>query len=435
MANYAPITQEYIDGIRPDVLDFICALYGYRCLSDELAYRFFCKHFWDKDFFLNLLNRLEKEDILQRINFFHDGENASALFLTERGIALIKEAQPEMCDTIRKKAHSLMLLPSKIHHQLSLNTFALQLKREASYNRFDFEYTDRLFFGKFGQHIYPDAVIMLNGQPVFVEADCGTECYAALLKKMQAYYQFLFSMNREFYFKTIKVVFVLDGVVTGDRRRQTITKAFLDSGCCWLQSQIDVWVGTTDELCSALCYGCIGTVKERIALDKAVDALEKHFRWRAERNAPLYPEPDPDDFEDPDLPGYIKKPLFVDAKFSFPIQDGPYAGKSKTMYVDYFSKLHPSVLSPLITEFFSKQFASIYIVIFASERDARNALKIIREHVNPSMPKFYCTTAERLSSRNFYEALFTVDERDRLLHYTNEYLTEVEFERKITKNG
>lgn len=436
MANYIPITWDIIDRLTDDVTEFLYALLRFRCLTDKLASEYFCKDPQTKDSFQSLLEYLENECMLQRISFFHKGKNESVLFLTERGIALIKALHCGTLPAAESRAHKLMLLPPKIPHQLVLNEFALAVEQDAYYCNSNFSYKDRLYLGKISRYIFPDALMMLDGQPIFVEADRGTEGYDALLKKFRGYYHYIFSTNREFYSNTVKVVFVLGDVKTGDRRRQTIMKAFLDSGCYWLQSQFDLLVGTKDELHEALFYRCSRTEEERLDIDKAVDSLMHRFRRCPERCVPLYPDSDPDDYADPDLPGYVKKPLFADAKFTFPIRVGAHQGESRSIYVEYCSKIHPSVLSPIITEHFKVKFSSPLIVVFPSERDARNILKMIREHTSPPMPIFYCTTTARLrSKRSIYEALFTVDAQDRLYHFIDDRLTNLEFERKISKNG
>lgn len=257
------LRRDDIKALSPADRSMICSIYLHRCLTFEQMYRFYYSKESPKRTYANwhLKEMLEKDFLLEIPYQDEEGEN-KAYFLAATGIILAKRLfkipstvlpeAPDRCSAYNWHSKDLKLSPSKINHQIHLNTFALQFAERMGNG--EMSYLDEKFVpckDIYSMRARPDGKVLLPDQALYLEMDMNTERMKSLKMKWDGYRTF--AGTNDFYQESQQypssVLFILDNVVRVEQRVKTVLQS-LESSCvtdCFTPN-FDFYIGTPDEM-------------------------------------------------------------------------------------------------------------------------------------------------------------------------------------------
>lgn len=253
-----------IKALSPADRSMLCSVYLHRCLTFEQMYRFYYSKENSKITYAkwHLQEMLEK-DFLLEIPYQSDTEENNAYFLSATGIVLAKRLfgipstclpqAPDRCTAYHWHSKDLKLFPTKINHQVHLNTFALLFAERMGIEQ-NMSYLDEKFM--LNKDIYsmrarPDGEILLPDQAIYLELDMNTERMKSLQMKWDGYRTLV--RTNDFFQETqqypVSMLFILDNVVRVDQRIKTVLQSLEKS--CFVDAfnpGFDFYIGTPEEM-------------------------------------------------------------------------------------------------------------------------------------------------------------------------------------------
>lgn len=257
------LRRDDIKALSPADRSMICSVYLHRCLTFEQMYRFYYSKENPKLTYAkwHLKEMLEKDYLLE-IPYLNGEEEDKAYFLAATGIVLAKRLfqipstflleAPDRCSAYSWHSKDLRLSPSKINHQIHLNTFALRFAERMGHG--EMSYLDEKFMpckDIYSMRARPDGKVLLPDQALYLELDMNTERMKSLKMKWDGY-RTLVGTN-DFYQESQKypasVLFILDNVVRIEQRMKTVLQS-LESSCIVnnFTPNFDFYIGTPDEM-------------------------------------------------------------------------------------------------------------------------------------------------------------------------------------------
>lgn len=252
--------------------EIIKNLYKYRCLTDEQVIKLVGKHRANMSSAVppRLINN---KLIYKEINTYSDSEEA-VYFLTNAGIKKychICNVPSSLMNLNTMKIEKgyitesgLRLKPQFLNHQISLNTFVIdliaKLKKEQPNKPHSYYHEKN---SQIYEDIRPDGVFYFNDICYFLEMDMGTETPKQLADKWENYRAFI-RKQQEATERKIVVLFIVGEVSNKERRIDVIKRTVYEQILSFLGPQLDIIV---DDM-----QGCINAV---VNLSSVENELER----------------------------------------------------------------------------------------------------------------------------------------------------------------
>ena len=266
--------QTSLDLLKQELTDvdksFLIHLYKLRCMSVDLAFRFFYSrrralmpYCEDRLFFMvdnGLITMEQAPGIETEIIFLtKDGVRYVTTCIDSAVSGIIREVwneKEQRMESVVKSAATLRIKPPLIKHQLALNYFVLEYMEFADKNGIEYEYYDMLFAPKCSAKMMPDGVLVLNNKIVLVEMDTGSERGQVLLRRWESYRVF-FARPTPFYDRLpIVILFVLENNSEKLTRKNTFLRSVCNSGLISdLDGQPELYTVRVDEARTLLQKG------------------------------------------------------------------------------------------------------------------------------------------------------------------------------------
>lgn len=257
------IRRDDVKALSPADRSMLCSIYLRRCLTFGQIYRFYYQKERAKETYArwHLHEMLDKE-YLMAVDYPERGETNTAYFLSATGVVLARRLfripstklpeAPNRCAGFDWHSSDLTIAPSKINHQIHLNTFSLLFAERAGeldYNYLDEKYIPTVY--AYSMRSRPDAQIVLPNQTLYLEMDMNTESMADLEKKWLRYRVLV--GTGDFYEKSLEapaaVLFILDNITRPDIRTKTVLKSLEKSGFMdCISPTFDFYIGTPEEI-------------------------------------------------------------------------------------------------------------------------------------------------------------------------------------------
>ena len=232
-------------------------LYQLRCLSIQQVYRlYYQEHLEFKQFVQETLVALVQ---LKLIKLNHYKENEFGITLENEGVQVVRHLlnlPPNLFTKDKRmlqrgylRASDLRVLPRFMNHQIHLNEFILQF--ESQFNKKYTAYRYKYFDEKHLTHylsIRPDGLLHLFDVDLFLEMDMGTETKKALEQKWRHYRQFITNEDFKYQERRMIIFMFCEGEVEVQARRELILKTAFETLGDYFSNQIDMYVGSTEEL-------------------------------------------------------------------------------------------------------------------------------------------------------------------------------------------
>ena len=261
------LRRDDIKALSPADRSMLCSVYLHRCLTFDQMYQFYYSKENRKKTYANwhLREMIDKDFLLEIPYLTEAGEEDKAYFLAATGIVLVKRLfkipstflpeAPDFCNAYSWHSKDLKLSPSKINHQIHLNTFALQFAERAnSYGSIQASYFDEKFIPSkdiYSMRARPDGKILLQDQALYLELDMNTERMRSLQMKWDGYRTLIGTNDfyQEMQTHPISVLFILDNVIRIEQRIKTVLQS-LERSCLVdsFQPYFDFYIGTPEEM-------------------------------------------------------------------------------------------------------------------------------------------------------------------------------------------
>lgn len=404
------------------------SIYTHRCLTVNQIHQLHFKVSSPIKRTEQRIQKLVKMNYLKAVPFKNE---QIAYFLTTNGINAIRyefDLPTNIYDAQRKvvrrgyyRASELEIYPKLINHQIHLNQFVIDFKKlnlNVNYKYFDEKYVSQ-YTG-----IRPDGMLSILDTDFFLEMDMGTESKKQLLEKWENYRNFLSSMEYSFREKRIVVLFIVEGTHHTQSRidlvKYTIYERLLDV----LDSEFEIYVGTSEDLLNLLKKRLVPSLT---GVDPHGELLK---RVLTEKH----------DFHVAD--GEHLKSAFNGTSFQYYIQKLNEQGNllvennriQEFVVDDYFFE-KCSVMSKIfyinkLNVFFKEKFQRTipYLVV---EKNELQLYKDCRMIELLDFSNVYFTTYQRLKELPFHEAVFQMDARGNIFHFSNSGLQERIFEQNL----
>ncbi|MEG1301224.1 MAG: replication-relaxation family protein [Erysipelotrichaceae bacterium] len=409
-------------------------LYYYRCLSVSQCWKI-CYKNAGVDLKTFVKKRVTPFHKLKLITINNTGKTYS-LMITDIGIDILstrKNLNNDFFDTKTKKmrtgtlkASAIQMLPRLMNHQIALNQFVIDFstifKKQENYDT-KFTYHDEKFMSKY-LFVRPDGMISFNNLELFLEMDMGTENKKQLIDKWNNY---RLALSNELGRTDTKIIvlFILDCPADKLQTRKnivryTIAQTLIDDNF----DKFDIYIGTKKELLEAVFHKILPIYFNCYFFDNfVIDRLisQRHGFTSGD--------------------GSKLKKVFYSASYAYYIRKineqnriKRQDGKIQEYMFDEYLFGPMSILNKIIyQEKNSSMFEMLYhrninyVILVESIDSIYNDLNVLDLL---DVPDVYFTTAERLSTRSFCEALFCFDSQGNYYHFQDFGLTE-----KITEGA
>ncbi len=419
---------------------FLAYLYRMRCLSVDMAFRFFySKKRPYMPYCLDSLVYLVKKGL---ITIEDDADDRTeVVFLTNLGIQYLFEyvdherygitlpegAADDESKAI-KNAKQLRIKDRLLNHQLLLNYFVLEYIEYADEHGIQYEYYDLLFAPKCSERMMPDGVLVLKDRIVLLEMDTGTERQDRLVNRWLSYRSF-FAKPEPFYANTpITALFILDNISDSAYRRTSFMKTICASGLISdLGPDKELYAVGTEEAKALLRV----EFDQEILNEELIVPVARHmvqncgflFYDTAFLSSVGVP---PFSYYVCCKAGGIDKPLILD-------------GRPVEFLLDAWEDDRYSVLNKmseiLATEQKLLRAPGVgrtipYVVVVSDLQAAANVARFAIDD-DEKLKNIYFTTPDRVAKGlPFYEMIFTIDSDLRIRHFTDYSLTQTVYERQ-----
>lgn len=399
-------------------IEFLRAIYEYRCLSLQQAVQYFYEEeYADVDEFDEKVTQLLELELVEVIEY----KEGHALFLTNRAIEIIRDSYGLATNIVDHErnvikrgyytASELKMLPRLINHQVHLNRFVLDFSHLAqdetlNWSHFGEKHVSQ-YFG-----IRPDALIRFYDVDLFLEQDMATESKTQLMNKWDNYRTYLRSKEHDLNTRKIIVLFIVDNTTQIEKRKDLVRFTAVDSLIDLFSSRFEMFVGTRSELLDLVFSSIIPTMQGlngthnhlmkllRIRHNYAVqDATKlKRFLSDTEYSFMIYKMDDQNNLIIQN--GRLQEFLLDDATGS------PFSLHHKLAYHKRNS-----------ASFYREMNRHISVIILV---DSEYAIKK-QLHLTglTGTDNVYYTTLKRLEEMSFSEALFQFDRSGNQYHFTN----------------
>lgn len=393
-------------------IDALKSIYEHRCLTTEQIYELHYKRslrgneetIVSDAYCKKKLNEFVELDVLEKVEHM----NQDVYFLTTDGINLIRycyDLPTNIYDIdrgiIRRgyyRAFELKISPRHINHQLSLNQFLIDFKMK-NHNIY-WKYYDEKHISDF-RNIRPDGLLRILDTDFFLEMDMATESKNQLYEKWDNYRRFLDSQEFDYLERKVVVLFIVENTANPQARidlvKHTLGARLMDK----IDSNFDIYVGTSEDLLNLLDY------KIGISLKNQIDENDAIFNAMAEHGFSVaLGEKLKNTFNNVEYDFYCRK---IDENNHVIIENNKIQEYILDSYkFEPFSVLKKIAFLSLSNVYFREKLKRelSYIVVVESEDVIYRDLKIMDLLV---VDNVYYTTLERLEMRSFPEALFQFD--------------------------
>lgn len=393
-------------------LEFLKNVYLFRCLTIRQAYNSFYQDsipYFNK--FIDIkLRELVKNDLIEEVLF---NKNNIALFLTKKGVEIVKDAfklPNEILDIKTKKivkgyytSSQLKMLPRLIPHQIHLNQFVLDFKKIYNHKNYssNWTYFDEKYVSQYST-IRPDGLINFLGTDFFLEMDMATENKAQLIDKWKNYRRFLNSGDYLIGKKKIIVLFILGNTNNIENRKNivklTASSILLDE----FSDYFDIIVGTKDELLTRLFNVIIPNIQQtNYRIEELKGIINSKHGFSVASAHSLKKQLNNTDYE-----FYIRK---LDEQNSIILDEGVL----QEYLMDYFYIDNLNIINRI--SYMAKNNATFkhyykrdlkYIVVVDNLQELYKELSLFELYLEPNI---YYTTIDRLNALPFHKALVQFD--------------------------
>ncbi|MFF2531569.1 replication-relaxation family protein [Brevibacillus sp. NPDC058079] len=418
-------------------VDTLMSIYQFRCLNEKQIYQL---HFQQmtpidealsKDLTISRIQELLSLELIKEVEYL-GGERV--YFLTPSGVEVIRhyfELPTNVLDAQKKvvkrgyyRASELEIYPKNINHQIHLNQFVIdfqQLKLDINYKYFDEKHVSQY------TNIRPDGMISLLDTDFFLEMDMATESKKQLYEKWENYRKFLTSREYAYREKRIVVLFIVEGTSRIKERidliKYTIYERLLDV----LDSEFEIYVGTSADLRSLLSNRLIPACKEEDPYTtKIKKVLEDKHGFHVSDGEQVRPV-----FQGTKYALYMRR---LNENNKILIDEGRV---QEFLVDDYF--FEPTTLVSKVAymdknnSYFKSRFNReiVYLVVGKTEDQMYNDLRMVDLI---GLKNIFFSTYQRLREKPFHEAVFQFDLLGNLHHFTNNGLEERVFEGNLEQN-
>ena len=402
-------------------------LYHLRCLSIEQIYQlYYCQNTEFKSFVQKNISELVRLKLIKLSNY---KDNAFGATLENDGVQVVRQLlnlPPNLFTKDKRiiqrgylRASDLKVLPRFMNHQVHLNEFILKFEQQFaekceghSYKYFDEKHLTHYL------SIRPDGLLHLFDVDLFLEMDMATETKKALEQKWRHYRQFITNEEFEYQERRMIIFMFCEGEVDVQARRELILKTAFETLGDYFSNQIDMYVGSTEELTHLL-----------------FEKLIPHWQQ-----------------QDPNLPNWqrlLKQKgfkLFRATQFNHFLNKGHYQlfaqlplknSKGETFTQDFFLDDWRAQRLAICTNiaFFYQNRRNLekvypnpvkYLICTNHESQCKELLTILNLLNEPDV---YFTTIERLNQYPLEQAIFCFDFDGNRYHFRS-----LNFEQKIVEN-
>lgn len=427
-------TYELSNALTQTDLKVLEAIYLFRCLTIRQVYKnFYAEQIQNFELFQSTkLKELIEFDVVE-LQEFNRGNYA--LFLTSNGVEVVRytcDLPTNIMDEKNKvvkrgyyRAGELKMLPRLINHQVHLNQFVLDFKKEADNKNLKWKYYGEKYVSQYA-NIRPDGLIQSLDIDFFLEMDMNTESQKQLVEKWQNYRNFLTSREYGYKEKRIVVLFIIENATNIEKRkdivRLTASQILLDI----FDSEFDIYIGTSEELMTLVFDKLIPNVQQSNWRQEVIkNKLLEKFGFNVANGDRLKKV-----LNNSEYGYYIRK---IDQNNNIVVENRRI---QEYLFDDYFYR-PLSVLKKIAylqrnTSYFKSHYGRdiSYIVLIENEDMAYHDLKIVDL---VGVRNVYFTTLERVERLPFHEAIFQFDSLGNIHHFTNSGLTDRIFEKNLDK--
>lgn len=411
-----PKTYEVARQLSEEDIEFLKAIYDFRCLSlDQAVQYFYGQYYYTNDDFKSKEEELIRLELIEKVSY----KNGYAFFVTNRAIEIIRDSYGLPTNVFDDKrrvirrgyytAAELKMLPRLINHQIHLNRFVLDFKNLASDEALNWKYYGEKDVSNY-YGIRPDSMIRFYDVDVFLEQDMATESQTQLMDKWDNYRAYLRSKVHENGSRKIVMLFIIDGTTQIEKRKELVRFTAVQSLIDLFSSRFDIYVGTREELLDILFSNIIPTMQ---SLNGTHDHLMRIMRMRHK-------------YAVHDASRLSK--FLADTEYNFVVfkmdDEGNVLiqnGRLQEFIMDDalnspFSLHHKLAYHKRNSAAFSRDMGRDISVIFLVESE-----EVIKRELQLTglmgTDNVYYTTIDRLEDRSFSEALFQFDRSGNRYHF------------------
>ncbi|WCF11742.1 replication-relaxation family protein (plasmid) [Paenibacillus thiaminolyticus] len=426
--------NELIQSLALQDVEVLRSIYTFRCLNENQIDQLHFKNSMpidqqqSKAFTSRCIQELLDWELVRVVEYLGAER---VYFLTPLGIEVIRHyfKMPRNIYDAKKKvvkrgyyrASELAIYPKNINHQVRLNQFVIDFQIQNS--ELNWKYFDEKYVSQY-TNIRPDGMLSILDTDFFLEMDMATESKKQLYEKWENYRNFLSSREYAYREKRIVVLFIVDGTTKIKERidliKYTIYERLLDV----LDTDFEVYVGTSDSLLTLMKNKLIPACKNS---DPCTAQVKKYLQEQHDFHV------SDGDSLNAVLKGtkyalYIRKlnennKLLVEGGRiqEFVVDDyfyEPTTIVSKVAYLDKYNSFFKSIYKRDIS----------YLIVGESEEKIYNDLKLVDLI---GLKNIYFTTLQRLKEKTFHQAVFQFDLLGNIHHFTNSGLEERVFESNL----
>lgn len=431
--------KDILNSLSQEDVESLRSIYFFRCLTAQQLYHLHSLHnkSISEDIVKHNIQALVSFGLIEeveRITKVLFGEPEPVYFLTPLGIEVIRycfdlptniyDSKKQVVKRGYYRASELKLHPKMINHQVHLNQFVIDFAKMNP--NLNWKYYDEKYVSQF-TNIRPDGMLTFLDTDFFLEMDMGTENKNQLYNKWENYRNFILSREYSYKEKKIIVLFICENTNRLEERINLIKYTIFEQIIDIIDSDLEIYVGTKDQLLSLLQHKIIPTLKnENPITPKLRDSFAERYGFQIFDGEALNPI-----FDNQEFSYYIRKVnddnhIVIDHQRiqEFLVDDFSYSPLSILKKIAYFDKSNC-----FFREVYNRDIS--YIVIGETEEQIYQNLKLV--DIMGTSNVFY-TTYSRLQKLPLHQALFQFDFLGNIYHFLNNGLEEREFEKNIETN-
>ena len=413
------MSQAILQGLTKEDCAVLNAVYRHRCLNALLL----CQYFYieangDIEYIRARIQYLVMEKLLEEVGC---GTEYPALFLTTLGVETVKvlAIQKKRMEQVTKSAYDLKMNPKNIPHQMALNKFVLGITAQIG-GSVDYRYYDGKFMPPTAGSLMPDGMFEFCGHIVFLEMDMGTERSPHMARKWDNYRAFLESKSSFYQGKDITMLFILENVKVLSQRQRTVWSSIGRFLIDKIDGSFEIYADAPAVLQSILLAKLKRVAPHLKAVIAYKSLITAHGFSISEAQFGKITR-----FE---FDGYIRK---LTPARKVMIQDD----RPQEFLLDIWLDGRLSVLHKILyyhdieRRFIASATRNVpYLVVVPDERWVNRILALCSAR---EVQDVFYTTADRLGNGRFNEAVFRLDERGTIYHFSNMGLKETVYERRF----
>ena len=417
------VSQAILQGLTEEDRAVLNAVYRHRCLNAPLL----CQYFYiqanaNMEYIRTQIQCLVMKKLLEEVEY---GAGYPALFLTTLGVETVKVLviRGKAIEPVTKSAYDLKMSPKNIPHQMALNKFVLGIAAQVG-DDIDYRYYDGKFMPPTDESLMPDGIFEFYDHIVFLEMDMGTERSPHMARKWNNYRAFLESRSSFYQGKDITMLFILENVRILSQRQRTVWSSIGRFLIDKIDGDFEVYADAPDTLQEIL----VAKMKGMSISQQAVMAHENLMTAHGfSLSKTLFGEITHFKFD-----GYIRK--LTPGKKVMVQDDRPQEFLLDIWLDGRLSVLHKILYYHDIKRRFKASVARSlpYLVVVPDERWANRVLALCSAR---GVQDIFYTTTDRLGNGEFNQAVFQLDERGTVYHFSNMGLKETVYEHRFKEHG